>query len=185
MVANPAGGQLNRKHVFSPVPVRAREFGLARRVRPSHSAPARLFLPIPAAASIYVYRHTPSGQSRLNRVTQLRTNSVHCRESAGTGPVVLKVLRGMGVAYSGIIMTIFLLQRWHAACDHHGSSHFQVSTIFSLGLDNEQADAERDGGACLASRKFSGKNADRVEIIFPVQLVDHYIGGLPLCYQCL
>ena len=35
-------------------------------------------------------RHTPSGQSRLYRVTQLRTNGVHCRGSAGTGPVNLK-----------------------------------------------------------------------------------------------
>ena len=31
-------------------------------------------------------RHTPSGQSRVYRVTQLRTDGVHCRESAGTGP---------------------------------------------------------------------------------------------------
>ena len=54
------------------------------------------FLPIPAAASIYIQhtvnRHTPSGQSRVYRVTQLRTDSVHWRESAGTGPVNLKVV---------------------------------------------------------------------------------------------
>ena len=37
-------------------------------------------------------RHTPSGQSRVNRVTQLRTDGVHCRESAGTGPAYLKVV---------------------------------------------------------------------------------------------
>ena len=30
-------------------------------------------------------RHTPSGQSRVFRVTQLRTDGVNCRESAGTG----------------------------------------------------------------------------------------------------
>ena len=34
-VANPARGQLNRENDFFPVPVRAREFGLARRVRQS------------------------------------------------------------------------------------------------------------------------------------------------------
>ena len=33
-----------------------------------------------------------SGQSRVYRVTQLRTDGVHCRESAGTGPVNLKVV---------------------------------------------------------------------------------------------
>ena len=36
--------------------------------------------------------HTPSGQSRVYRVTQLRTDSVHCRESADTGPVNLEVV---------------------------------------------------------------------------------------------
>ena len=39
---------------------------------------------------IYLNRHTPSGQSRIYRVTQLRTDGVHCGESAGTGPVNLK-----------------------------------------------------------------------------------------------
>ena len=41
---------------------------------------------------IYLNRHTPSGQSRVYRITQLRTEGVHCRESAGTGPVNLKVV---------------------------------------------------------------------------------------------
>ena len=41
---------------------------------------------------IYLNRHTPSGQYRVYRLTQLRTNGVHCREVAGTGPVVLKVI---------------------------------------------------------------------------------------------
>ena len=36
-------------------------------------------------------RHRPSDQSRVYRVTQLRTDGVHCREFAGTGPVNLKV----------------------------------------------------------------------------------------------
>ena len=38
-------------------------------------------------------RHTPSGQFRVYQVTQLRTDGVHSRESAGTGPVNLKVFR--------------------------------------------------------------------------------------------
>ena len=41
---------------------------------------------------IYLNRHTPSGQSQIYRVTQLRTDGVYCRESAGTGPVNLKVV---------------------------------------------------------------------------------------------
>ena len=41
---------------------------------------------------IYLKGHTPWGQSRVYRATQLRTDGVHCRESAGTGPVNLKVV---------------------------------------------------------------------------------------------
>ena len=41
---------------------------------------------------IYLNRHTPSGQSRVYRVKVLRTDGAHCRESAGTGSVVLKVV---------------------------------------------------------------------------------------------
>ena len=43
---------------------------------------------------LFIYNcHTPSGQYRLYRVTpQLRTDGVHRRESASTGPVNLKVV---------------------------------------------------------------------------------------------
>ena len=37
-------------------------------------------------------RQGPSGQSRVYRVTQLRTDGVPCRESTGTGSVNLKVV---------------------------------------------------------------------------------------------
>ena len=50
---------------------------------------------------IYLNRRTPSGQSRVYRVTQLRTDGVPFRESAGTGPVVLKVVRVTGAAFAG------------------------------------------------------------------------------------
>ena len=57
------------------------------------------FLPISAAASIYSYRQPPSGQSRVYQVTQLRTDDIHCRESAGTGLVVLNVVPVTGAAF--------------------------------------------------------------------------------------
>ena len=41
---------------------------------------------------IYLNRHTPSGQSRVYRVTRLRNDGVHCREAADTGPVNFKVV---------------------------------------------------------------------------------------------
>ena len=106
-VANPARGQLNREKQYFPVCVRAWESGLARRIRQSRPASACSsphsgwiwclltgFLPSSAAASIYLFKthHTPSGQSRVHGVTQLRTDGVHCREFAGTGPVNLKVV---------------------------------------------------------------------------------------------
>ena len=42
---------------------------------------------------VHIYRQPPSGQSRVNGASQIRTDGVHCRESVGTGPpVVLKVV---------------------------------------------------------------------------------------------
>ena len=42
-VANPAPGQVNRENEYSPVPVRAWKFGLARRVQQSRPASACSF----------------------------------------------------------------------------------------------------------------------------------------------
>ena len=53
---------------------------------------------------IYLYRQSPSDQSRVYQVTQWRTDGVHCRESAGTGPLVLKIVPIKGAAFSGITM---------------------------------------------------------------------------------
>ena len=51
------------------------------------------FLPISAAASFYLFKPPyAAGQSQVNRATRLRTDDVHYRESAGTGPVNLKVV---------------------------------------------------------------------------------------------
>ena len=108
-VASPARGQLNRKNEYLPVRVRSclriwsRETGSAVRSRVSTA-----HLHTQAESGAYLLRdssrvprrrpfihfnhHTPSGQSRVCRVTQLRTDGVHCRESAGTGPVNLKVV---------------------------------------------------------------------------------------------
>ena len=58
------------------------------------------------AASIYFYHYTTSGKSRVYRITQLRTDGVHCRESAGTGPVALKVVRVTGAAFNSMFARI-------------------------------------------------------------------------------
>ena len=62
-------------------------------------------------ASIYLfYRHTPSGQSRVNRVTQLRTDGARYREFTGTAPVVLLecIVRVTGAAFSTFSMDHFI-----------------------------------------------------------------------------
>ena len=59
------------------------------------------FLPISAAASIYLYHQKPSGQSRVYRVTQLRTDGVQCQESAGSVPVDVKVVPVAGATFAG------------------------------------------------------------------------------------
>ena len=107
-VASPARGQLNRKmnislSAFVPENLVSRDgFG-----RPVPRQPAHLHTQAESSACLhygsppefrggvhlFIYnRHTPSGQSQVYRVMQLRTDGVHCRESAGTGPVNLTVV---------------------------------------------------------------------------------------------
>ena len=115
------------KMSFSLSPVRAWEFGLARRVRPSHPASARSF-PTPRLnhqSGAYLRdssriprqgRHSPSISSTVIGSVPTafigshiwRTDGVHCRESSGTGPVALKVVRVTGASLSAITMDPFL-----------------------------------------------------------------------------
>ena len=107
-VASPAPGQLNRINecslsTFVPENLVSRDgFGspvprvsllisiLRLNLVPTYGIPPEFH----GGVHLFIYnRHTPSGQSRVYRVTQImRTDGVHCRESAGTGPVNLKVV---------------------------------------------------------------------------------------------
>ena len=104
-VANPARGQLNRENEIFPSPFApenwSRETGSAVPSRVSLLISIlRLNMVLTYDSSrvprrrpfIYLNRHTPSGQSRVYRVTQLRTDGVHPRESVGSRPVYLKVV---------------------------------------------------------------------------------------------
>ena len=105
-VANLAHGQLNRVFFFSLSPFAPENLVLRdgfgspvprQPVHPRTQAESDAYLRdssrVPRRRPfIYLNRHTPSGQSRVYRVTQLRTDGLHCRESAGTGPVNLKVV---------------------------------------------------------------------------------------------
>ena len=120
-VANPARGGLNReKRIICLCPrlrlrmMWSRETDLA--------APSRVvsllvlhieveiwcllaeFLPLSAKSCIYLYRQPPSGQFRvyISKIPQIMAiDGLQCQESAGTGPVVLKVVRATGRAFSG------------------------------------------------------------------------------------
>ena len=50
---------------------------------------------------IHLDRHAPLGQSRVDWFMQLRIDDVHCRESTGTGPVVLQKVPVTGAAFAG------------------------------------------------------------------------------------
>ena len=70
-------------------------------------------------------RQPPSGQSQaIGSGNHCVPMGVHCLESTGTGPVVLKVVRVTGAAFSGIITNPFLcaslfpdplLEQWKCA----------------------------------------------------------------------
>ena len=98
-IANPARGQLNRE-TGSTISSRVNVLIIHTQAE-SGASLLTGFLPILAAAYIYLYRHTQSSQSRVYRVTQMRTDGVHCGESAGTGPVVFKVVPVTGAAFAG------------------------------------------------------------------------------------
>ena len=108
-VANPARGQLNsEKKCIFPCPRSCLTIWSRERVSAVPSRVSLLILHTRAKSGAYLLRdssrvprrrpfiylshHTPSGQSRVYRVTRLRTDGVPCRESASTGPVHLKVV---------------------------------------------------------------------------------------------
>ena len=79
---------------------------------------SRGFLPFPRRRLfIYLKLHTPSGQSRVHRVTRLRTDGTHCRKSAGTGPVNLKVVPVTSSAFAPpwtapLFLTLTIGMKW-------------------------------------------------------------------------
>ena len=117
-VVNPARGQLNREKLIFPCPctrlrVCSRETGsaapsrvrlLIRHTKAELRAYSRDYSRFPRRRPFFFNRHTPSGQPRVHWVTQMRTDGAHCRESAGKGPVVLKVVPVTGVAILQVTM---------------------------------------------------------------------------------
>ena len=93
-VVNPARGQLSRENEYFPVPVRAREFGLARRVRQSRPASAcsisilrpnlvlTYWIPLDFRGGVHLFiPSTVSRQSRADQVTLLHTDGVEITSS--------------------------------------------------------------------------------------------------------
>ena len=91
---------------------------------PTHGTP-----PDFRGASIYLLnRHTPSGQSRVSQVTQLRTNGARCREPAGTGPVVLKVVPVTGASILQVTMDQFMCTSFQHPLTRYKLEHLKMST---------------------------------------------------------
>ena len=94
-VANPSRGQLNRE---MNIPLSALSSPVLRQPAHLHTQAESVLtygIPPEFRGGVHLFtenRHTSSGQSRVYRVTQLRTDGVHRREPAGTGPVNLKVV---------------------------------------------------------------------------------------------
>ena len=65
-------------------------------------------IPLAFRDGVHIYRQPPSGQSKVYRVTEARTDEFHCRESVGPGPVVLRVVPVTGDAFSGVTVDQFL-----------------------------------------------------------------------------
>ena len=123
--ANPARGQLNRENelniprsAFAPENLVSRDgFGTPVPRQPAHlhsqAKYGAYLLRDPSRVPrrrpfIYLNRHTPSGQSRVYRVTQLRTDGVHRRETYLHGDYV-------SVQYNGGLLpdTMLLTLRYH------------------------------------------------------------------------
>ena len=163
-VANPARGQLNRENEF-PCPrtclrIWCRDTGSAVPSRVSllifdtqaeSGAYSRDSSRFPRRRPyIYLNRHTPSGESRIHRVTQLRTDGVHCRESAGTELVVLKPLR---CSFRSTVLIV---------CMFVSESHSNTS------LSREMSRLTRDGTAEPVSRdQILRRERGQGNIIFP------------------
>ena len=70
---------------------------------------------------IYFNRHIPSSQSRVHRVTQLCTDGVHCRESAGKEAEILKV-----IPVTGAVILQFTMDQLLCASFFHTHYWYEV-----------------------------------------------------------
>ena len=89
---------------------------------------------------MFLNRHTPSGQSRVHRVTQLRNDGVHFRESAGTGPVNLKVVR---------------FQTGAALAGHHGPINMRPSFPHPLMIRSGHVESILNTGIIITNSIYS------------------------------
>ena len=87
----------------------------------------------------HLNRHTSSYQSQVYRVTQLRTDGVHCRESAGTGPPVnLKVVSVTGAAFASpwtnyfapLFPTLTIYIEWAACWKYQRCVYSRLVSIY-------------------------------------------------------
>ena len=98
---------------------------------------------------VHTYHQPPSRQCRVNRVAQLRTDGVHRRKSAGTGP---EVVRGTGAAFSGVTMDQILCASLFRTPTIIGMRTCATKKISQVYFDRKvlYVDGERWCNACIA-----------------------------------
>ena len=96
---------------------------------------------------ICLNRRTPSGQSRVYRVAQLRTDGVQCREFAGTGPVVLKVVPVTGAA----ILQVVTMGQLMCPLFSHTHNWYEVGILITGGVGTRLPLLSRHDGGHFAT----------------------------------
>ena len=84
---------------------------------------------------LYICCQPPLGHSRVNQVTQLRTDGVYCRVSAGTRPVILKVVPATGAAFLGTAMDQLMCASFPTPTNsrsHHRGSQWRAESALSI-----------------------------------------------------
>ena len=109
---------------------------------------------------IYLNHFTPSGQSQVYRVAQLRTDAVHCREFAGTWAINLKVFpnecclsRSPRTTFGTILLVTFLFSLFYlpetlgrsvAEVEHAANEPRRSSSNGCVGVTQEVSHGLRD-----------------------------------------
>ena len=105
-------------------------------------------LPPDFRGGVHQCHQPPSGQSQVYQATTMRTDVVHCRESVGTGPAVLKVVPVTGAAFSSRVTWLLLFfyiscprtppirYQYYYRCVNRGGAKYLRYDFTRIGIDS-------------------------------------------------